>query len=109
MGRGEQWTLQDREVLGVVSHGEVGDESLFGDLDVEADALGFGARVDHRAPDSGVGEARRDAALHLVAFHSDVIATNGLENMREETSGRFRTPALQVFVCVYPAGYLSSQ
>lgn len=39
------------------SHGEVGDESSFGDLDIEADALGFGARVDDRAPDGGVGEA----------------------------------------------------
>lgn len=60
------------------SHGEVGDESSFGDLDVETDALSFGARVDHRAPDSGVGEAGRDAALNLVAPDSDVISTDGL-------------------------------
>lgn len=60
------------------SHGEVGDESSFGDLDVETDALGFGARVDHRAPDGGVGEARRDPALHLVALDGDVISTDGL-------------------------------
>lgn len=39
------------------SHGEVGDECSFGDLDIEADALGFGPRVDHRAPDSGVSKA----------------------------------------------------
>lgn len=60
------------------SHGEVGDEGSFGDLDVEADALGFGTRVDHRAPDSGVSEPRRDAALHLVALDGDVIAADGL-------------------------------
>lgn len=60
------------------SHGEVGDESSFGDLDVEADALGFGARIDHRAPDGGVGEARRDPALHPVALDGDVISTDGL-------------------------------
>lgn len=60
------------------SHGEVGDERPFGDLDVEADALGFGARVDHRALDGGVGEARRDAALHLVALDGDVLPADGL-------------------------------
>lgn len=60
------------------SHGEVGNESSFGDLDVEADALGFGARVDHRALDGGVGEPRCDAALHLVALDSDVISADGL-------------------------------
>lgn len=60
------------------SHGEVGDERPFGDLDVEADALGFGARVDHRALDGGVGEARRDAALHLVALDGDVLSADGL-------------------------------
>lgn len=60
------------------SHGEVGDESSFGDLDVEADALSFRARVDHRAPDGGVGEAGSDAALDLVASDGDVISTDGL-------------------------------
>lgn len=60
------------------SHGEVGDESSFGDLDIEANTLGFGAWIDHRAPDGGVSEARRDPALHLVALDSDVISTDGL-------------------------------
>lgn len=60
------------------SHGEVGDEGSFGDLDVEADALRLGARVDHRAPDGGVGEAGGDPALHLVALDGDVISTDGL-------------------------------
>lgn len=66
------------------SHGEIGDESLFGDLNVEADALGLGARVDHRTPDNGVGEARRDAALHLVAPDSDVISTNSLGRYQQK-------------------------
>lgn len=65
------------------SHGEVGDERSLGDLDVEADALGFGARVDHRAPNGGVGEARGDAALHLVALDGDVIAADGLCRMAD--------------------------
>ncbi len=60
------------------SHGEVGDEGSFGDLDIEADALSFGAGVNHRTPDGGVGEARRDPTLHLVAFDCDVISTDGL-------------------------------
>lgn len=65
------------------SHGEVGNESLFGDLNVEADALGFRTRVDHRAPDGDVGKAGRDAALHLVAPDRDVISTNGLGSTEE--------------------------
>lgn len=60
------------------SHGEVGDESSFWDLDVEGDALGIGAWIDHRAPDDGVGKAWRDAAFHFVAPDSDVISTDGL-------------------------------
>lgn len=60
------------------AHGEVGDESSFGDLDIEANALGFGTWIDHRAPDGGVSEARCDPALHLVALDSDVISTDGL-------------------------------
>ena len=60
------------------SHGEVGDEGPFGDLHVEADALSLGGRVEHRAPDGGVDEARRDPALHPVALDGDVISTDGL-------------------------------
>ena len=59
-------------------HGEVGDESSFGDLDVKGDALGIGPRIDHGAFDRGVGEARRNSALHLVAFNCDVITLAGL-------------------------------
>lgn len=71
------------------SHGEVGDEGPLGDLDVEADALGRGGRVDHRAPDGGVGEARRDAALHPVALDGDVISTDGLGAEGTRTEGTF--------------------
>lgn len=63
----------------VGSHGEVGDEGSFGDLDVEANALGIWTRVDHRALDRGVAEPRRDAALHLVALNCDVITPDGLQ------------------------------
>ena len=63
------------------SHSEVGDEGPLGDLNVEADALGLGAGVDHRAPDCGVGEAGGDAALHLVALDGDVIAADGLQRV----------------------------
>lgn len=60
------------------SHGEVGDERPFGDVHVEADALRFGARIDHGALVGGVSEAGRDAALHLVALDGDVVSTDGL-------------------------------
>lgn len=60
------------------SHSEVGDEGPFGDLDVEANALGFGSRIDDGALDGGVGKAGRDPALHLVALDGDVISTDGL-------------------------------
>lgn len=42
---GQTWRSRDEQVDGVElsSHGEVADESSFGDLDVETDALGFGA------------------------------------------------------------------
>lgn len=60
--------------VGRGSHAEAGDEGVFGDPDVEVEGLVPGARVDHRAPDGGLGEARRDPALHLVAPDGDAIS-----------------------------------
>lgn len=78
---------EERAGWGRGSHGEVGDEGSFGDLDVEDDALGLGAGVDHGAPDGGVGEAWREAALHLVALDGDVISTYGLWGHRQNMWG----------------------
>ncbi len=69
----------------MLSHGEVVNEGSFGDLHVEADALGGGAWVDHRALDCGVSEPRRDSALHLIALNCDVIALNCLHTFTERT------------------------
>lgn len=69
----------------MLSHGEVVNEGLFGNLHVEADALGFGACVDHRALDCGVSEPQRDSALHLIALNYDVIALNCLHTNTNRT------------------------
>ncbi len=69
----------------MLSHGEVVNEGSFGDLHVEADALGGGAWVDHGALDYGVSEPRRDSALHLIALNCDVIALNCLHTFTDRT------------------------
>lgn len=88
------------------SHGEVGDERSFGDLHVEGDALSFGARVDHRAPDGDVSKARRDAALHLVAPDRDVLATHGLDRQQTCERSKDRVGCCSDLFCCSVVGFL---